>query len=256
MTQKFTLVELFVVMVVIVIMFTLLSPVFERIGAGNRVSSTAKSMGSELSLARQYAQTTRSYIALIAPGNKATYSGSGTSGCPTALPDKYRFSTYRLAQVDYDGTNYNFNSWTDGSTWVFLPKGCSIMEVDEDIGIYNDAGSPKDYVTIPAEPNVGSSGITVVQNVPFGLPLVEDTCNLEGDSVRAVVYASNGKLSPPGAFRNITIGEAEWNGTTFLIKNKVADGELSTNKSCANQINIKINGFTGAVSYLTPDAYE
>ena len=94
MKNNFTLVELFVVMVVIVIMLSLIIPVFERIGAGNRVTSTAKSIGSELSLARQYSQTNSSYIALILPGNTATYSGSTASGCPAELPDSHKYTIY------------------------------------------------------------------------------------------------------------------------------------------------------------------
>ena len=242
-------------MVIIVIMLSILTPVFERMGAGNRVTSTAKSIGSELSLARQYSQTDSSYVALIVPGNTASYTGSTASGCPAELPDNYKFAIYRLAHITFDGTSYNFDRWVDGSKWQILPKGCSVMEVDADIGIYDDSGL-NDFVTIPAEPGAGSSGISIVQNVPFEAPLVDNSCNLEGDNVRSVIYAPNGKLTPSGSFRNITIGEAEWNGTTFLINNKVPDGELATNKSCANQLNIEINGFTGGISYQTPDGYE
>ena len=77
------------------------------------------------------------------------------------------------------------------------------------------------------------------------------------DNVRAVVYGPNGKLTnPQGAFKYVTIGEADplWNGgsLSWSLVNKVA---TTTNVSCANQITVEINGFTGGISYETPDKY-
>ena len=260
MKWTFTLVELFVVMVIVVIMLTILVPVFEQMGAGNRVDSTVKSIGSELSLARQYAQTNSTYVALIMPGAKdddppndefdTAYTSITSPTCanPPDLPAEYKFTTYRLAYVDLVGSDFIFDRWVEDSKWEFLPSGCTIMEADDEIGIQNGGV----YVIQPND-----NTISAVQNVPFGPPLVDSICNLEGDNIRAVIYSANGKLTPAGAFRYITVGEAQWTAASesFLIKNAVAASEPTKNESSANQITIEINGFTGGLSYSNPDNY-
>ena len=250
MKWTFTLVELFVVMVIVVIMLTILIPLFDQMGAGNKVNSTAKSIGSELSLARQYAQTNSSFVALIMPGNNqnSDYPGSPPAGCPTELPSEYKFTSYRLAYVELVGNDYTFNRWVEDSKWFTLPGGNAIMEADDDIGIQNNGN----YVSQPNDDTV-----SVVDGVKFGKPLVntDGSCgDLVANNVRAVIYAATGKLAPTGTFRYITVGEAQWNEVTgnFLIKNAV---QTATNESSANQITIEINGFTGGLSYSTPDNY-
>ena len=245
---RFTLLELFIVMIIIVIMLAILLPLYERMGAGGRVKSTARLVGSQLSLARQLAQSKRSYIALILPGNEATYAGT------CALPERHKFSIYRLAYVTKSGNDYNFSSWVEDSKWIFSPKGSSIMEADQDVGIYGDIGSSpwKDYVAIPQD-NIS----TLVDNVPFANPLVDKTCNLVGDDVRSVVFAPSGKPEPFSAFNYITIGEAYpvWNGTVLSSWEVINKVDTPTNQSCANQITLEINGFTGGISYETPEDY-
>ena len=156
---RFTLIELFVVMIIIVIMFSILSPMYERIGAANRVGSTARVIGSHLSLARQLAQSKRRYVALVLPGNVSE------------LEVKDKFATFRLAYLDENGGV--FDSWVEDSKWKYLPKGCSIMEADKDIGIQKVTSSVLYYEKNPFDDNMQE-----INGVNFNGVLVESGARL------------------------------------------------------------------------------
>lgn len=240
--KHFTLIELFVVMVIIVILLAILLPLYERMGAGSRVNSAARLIGSQLGLARQLTQSKQRHVALIMPAHDATQN----------LPEEYWFSIYRLAYVTEGGNapnDFTWSGWVEDSKWFFTPKGCTIMEADEDKGIQYWDGAQITWFPIPEDNN-----FIRVENVEIGKPLLDTVVFL--DQVRAIVYGPNGKLKPQGAFKYITIGEAEplWNGV-LLSWNLVNQVATSTNVSCANQITVEINGFTGGISYETPDKY-
>ena len=230
--SRFTIIELFVTMVIVVILLALVAPLFERMGAGNRVNSTARIIGSQLSLARQLAQSKSSYVALILPGDVP------------GLPESNKFKIHRIAYLDDDTSGgYVFSRWAEDSKWLYLPKGCTLMEADDDAGI-NDGTV---YTKLPSDNN-----ITEVDDVDLGGVVRGSNAS---DDVRAIVYSPTGKIAPAGTTRYITIGEASWTGTSWDIVNPVPPTQMHTNESCANQISIEVNGFTGGLSYLTPEKY-
>ena len=62
------------------------------------------------------------------------------------------------------------------------------------------------------------------------------------NDVRAVVFGPTGKTI--GDSRQIAIGEAQYYAGNWIIANPVTE---ATNQSCANQINLTLNRFTGGV---------
>ena len=75
----FTLTELLVVMVIIVIVMSLVVPSFTSMGAGTAVDSAARMVSTQLMLARNEAVSRRAYVAVLLPGGTISSSSSVSS---------------------------------------------------------------------------------------------------------------------------------------------------------------------------------
>jgi hypothetical protein len=129
-----------------------------------------------------------------------------------------------------------FDRWVENTTWSFLPTGASIMEADDDIGI--KSGST--YQATPVDDTY-----SVVKNVPLS-PIGSGTAD-----VRAVIFAPTGKvLQTAPAW--VTIGEAVFSGGNWIVKKPASDAK---NKSCANQVSIVADAYTGRAIYKYPADY-
>lgn len=240
--RRFTLVELITVVTIAAIMMALFLPLFDNVASGGRVKSAAKMVASHLSLARQYAQGSGRYVALMIPANEVDLLGD------------YRYSALRLAYVNYDGIDYTFDSWVEDSKWGFTPKSVSIMEADGDLGIVNSSPTPA-YVKNPVDDDITTVNI---QQQYIGMPLLDASSLTAAQkttvvAMRAVIFAPSGKPRPVSQTRYVTVGEAQFMGSFWVIKNPGADG---TKYNCtANQYTVEINGFTGGTTYRTPDGY-
>ncbi len=247
--RPFSLVELLVVMVIMGLMLGMFLPVFDSMTSSSKLNSSVRLIGSQLNLARQYAQSNREYVALVIPGELTNVSPVENPALD--LDDEKKFRAYRLATVTLSGATYSFTGWIGGTKWEYLPTSYSIMEADDDVGIQKIVGTIK-YTTDPEDNN--SSEVT---NVPFDAPLFDDTTNFTA-TCRALIYAKSGKLRPVGEHRYVTIGEATKLAGFWLVKNPFTAGDTSSdnpNRSAANQLTIKINAFTSGLKYISPEKY-
>ncbi len=246
LTSPFTLVELMVTMVITSILFALFLPLFDTIVSGNSVSAGARLVGTNVGIARQLAQTSRNHVALVIPGDPTLPGGR-------RLDDDYKFAMVRLAYVDNDGTT--FEGWLEDSKWTFLPTGALTLQVDDHVGIKKGTGGAKEYTNDPLEYPYPGPTIT---NIPYDDWLCVESdgtpanSNTTGTS-RGITFRPTGK--PDHASRYISIGESVYVGNTFIHKKPWQVSDPEKFKGGANQITIKINGFTSAVSYITPDRY-
>ncbi len=222
--RDFSLPEILAVMVIAGILLGIAVGGFRRLAVGSSVDVGTRTVVSQLRLARQLAVVHRKKIALIMPGPNVS------------IDSKYRFSAMRIAVVTGSGSTYVWKEWLDGTSWVFMPPSASIMEADGDAGIQNADG----YSRIPSDDNFTTVNLVPLQQLGGGV----------ADNVRAAVFSSTGKLQ--GYTNWVTIGEATFTGD-WVIRNSA---NLSTNKSAANQVSIKIDKFTGNTSVKSPSEYE
>lgn len=223
-TQRFTLVEIVVVMVIILVMLGLSMASYRSVARANMAESAARELGSTLSYARQLAVTRREFVAVIMPG----HSGTG-------LDPEYQYRTYRLAFVD---SSYDFLRWVDDSAWTIMRSGVSIMEADDDIGIQDSTS----YIKNPDD-----NSTTQIDDVNLA-----ERLNGGGSAanVRAVVFSPSGQLK--GSSRFITVGRATYDGSNWTIHDP---GSASPNYSATDQMTLEVNRFTGSVRYLMPAEY-
>lgn len=227
--RLFSLLEMMMVLVLASFLLVMAMPAFHSIISGNSVKASASHIGSLLQLGRQYAVARRRPVAVLMPGNE---SGSG-------LKDEHKFRVARLAFVEETTSgDFDFVEWVENSSWLYLPVGALVMEVDEDVGVQDSV----DYARTPEE-----NGATLV-----------DACDLSEvlggassvDGIRAVVYSTSGRIE--GDATHLTIGESAFTGGYWVIKR---EANTATNRSSSNQINLELNRFTGGVRYIYPESY-
>jgi Tfp pilus assembly protein FimT len=225
--QKFSLVELIVVISIAAAIMVLALPAFNSMVTGAGVPAGARNSATFFSLGRSYAMAKRRHVAIVMPGPEASNG--------LQAQDNYRIM--RLAYVDYDGTDLDFSAWVEGSSWLFMPKGVAIMEADADVGIQDSVT----YDKVPEENNM-----TEVDGVDLSVTLGGGS---SVNDVRAIVFSPTGKVRGESLF--VTIGEAVHTGSWVISR----PGSAATNKSSANQITLELNRFTGTVTYLHPEDY-
>lgn len=234
--RSFTIVELIVAILIAMIIISLTAGMVMRAGDGTRLDGSAKLVGAQLLRGRQMAQAKRQLVAVLMPGNNAS------------IDSTKRFACIRVALVTADESKtpveYNFDEFPDDTEWAFLSPGTSIMEADDDCGIVN-AG------TVQEEPV--DNGVSLVQNVN----LEELGGGPSEDNVRAVIYSSSGRLKGTG-HRYVTVGQASFIAGRWLIKDPAnlnnRNGTL-VNRSCANQLTLEVNRYTGGLRYLDVSKY-
>jgi prepilin-type N-terminal cleavage/methylation domain-containing protein len=230
--QRFTLVELMVVLIIAGILIAALAPAFNRLMTGNAVGAAARMVSSQLSLARSEAVSRRQYIAVIMPGE--TFAQEDTTDKNLYL---YRYQSFRSAIVEPTGTDneFTFKQWVQGTTWTFLPVGAVIAEANNDV-IELTTTEPRlpagDAVWTSVDGNAYhkiADGISPAKI--FDVPLVNNS------NVRAVVFKPNGRCN---SRIYVTIMEG-------MVA--TPDGAIER----ANKSNIRvmeINAFTGQIRYL------
>ena len=230
-SRCFTLTELMVVLLIMAILLAVAIPAFEKLTTGTGVDAAGRMVSAQLRLARQYAITQRAKIAIIMPGPAAT-----------GLTEKYRYSCLRAAIVTGGSSPFTFSEWVQNTTWSFIPIGASIMEADDDKGIKN-AGS------LSKTPN--DDGYTKCSSVD----MTKLVAGYTGTNIRCMVFAPTGRVL--GASRYATIGDATFTGGSWAIRNPVESGEplYDKNRSCANQVTIEVDTYTGRAVMETPDEY-
>ena len=225
--HHFSLVELIVVVTIAAAIMVLALPSFSSMVTGAGVKSGSRNAATLFALARQYAMAKREHVAVIMPGPEESHG----------LRPEDAFRVMRLAYVDYDGTDLDFNSWVEDSAWLFMPKGTAIMEADADVGIQDTITHQK----IPEENNM-----TEVDGVNLAGPLAG---NASVDDVRAIVFTPTGKIRGESLY--VTIGEAIYTGYWSIVN----PAATTTNKSSSNQWTLELNRFTGTVTFLAPEDY-
>ena len=123
--NKFSLIELLLVMAISAIMLGIVVPTFHKITKGVSVESAARQLGAQLKAVREHAITNRVYVALI-------MEPAGNS----VLDSDHSGKAYRPCVVEKNGSNWDFDSWVEDERWEFLPAGTeieSIVNISENV---------------------------------------------------------------------------------------------------------------------------
>ena len=121
--QRFTLIEMLIVVGIASLLFALLGPAFTRMTQSRAVEQHASGLKLGMERARALAVSQRRYVAMLLPDKKTN----------DAEIDKFRYGGYRLAFVTQDVSNiptaidssngFSFDSWIAEEEWRNSGKG-------------------------------------------------------------------------------------------------------------------------------------
>ena len=112
----FTMVELLMSMVVILLMAGIAISVFGTTTTREAVNATARKVSTQLHISRQYAVSKRTHVALLFPSGEV----------PSSL-NKYADRSFRPCIVSADGAGvFTFQSFIKGTEWAWVDKGVKI----------------------------------------------------------------------------------------------------------------------------------
>lgn len=157
--NRFTLIEMLVVLVISGILLGLAIPAFEKLTVGSGVDAASRMVGGTLRLTRQYAIVHRQRIALLIPQVAET---NGTAR---------QFTQFRACEVTAGG---QWVAWIPNTKWETLPVGAIVASVGT------------------AE-NAASSGVPTDPPADFSPALVTGVPGF-ASGVRAVLFRPNGAL--------------------------------------------------------------
>ena len=149
--QRFTLIEMLVVVGIASLLFALLGPAFTRMTQSNAVEQHASGLKLGMERARALAVANRRYVAMLLPD----------VSCANAEVDKFRHGGYRLAFVTQDvsdiptaidsGNGFSFDSWIAEEEWRNRGKGkahlvgISTVQTPSSALMTDDTQVPEDY---------------------------------------------------------------------------------------------------------------
>lgn len=181
-TRAFTLIEMLVVLAIAALLLSLGWGVARKMTAATGTTSAARTLATQLRLARQFAISQHTYVALLLP------SATDFTGDDAA---KYGNVALRACLVTKSGSStYTFSSFPQDSKWSYLPNGLKIFADNTTIA---GTGGP-----FPVAPNNGNTTNLFTAHstcsVPIGTAFPANVPTVAATTVRCVVFKSTGQL--------------------------------------------------------------
>lgn len=184
--NQFTLVEVIIVLGIMALLLSITMPAFTSMIKGAGVEGGVRNLSQTLKLARTYAVSNNSYVAVLMPmvNNTPTQAASG-------LGDSLYNNAYRVCTVNKLGPNsYSFKRWVAGEMWEYLPTGTCLLDID---------------------------GVVLVGKVDYsdigGNPI---TTEASGFYTAGIVFTSSGKATRGASLK---IGEGAVQGEELIVTN-------------------------------------
>ena len=220
MKNKFTLIELMIVMGLMVLMVTLALPAFSRMAGNNKVDIVTSGIKTALEQGQSTAVSRNCCVAVVFP-----------SGTVTGDAGDYVYGGYRLAKVTPSGSTYTFDKWIS-EQYQNKPDGAALVLTAT---ATDDAATPatgqatadtlKEKLAISKKEDISYSNFKSVASLPDGI---------SGNS--SVIFKPTGECVNSSMY--LYIAAADTSGT--------APANVSENDFRL----LRVNQFTGKVDYV------
>ena len=235
--NRFTLVELLVVICIASLLMGVVLPAFSRMVTGSAVDRLASNLKLRLEQARSHAASSRRHVALVLPhGTASTWTD--------AKEQAARLGGSRMCYVNWNSDDHTaaFQRWVPAEDWSQPERGAYLLRVTRNVSDIAAAGSAQ---------NIGTnSGIETLIYSGSGdasdnKPLKDITGTLSPGSTFSPVNSAI-VFSPDGNIRStadvyLVIGEAMNNNSTLVFPGGAV----------YNFRVLKINRITGKVEYFS-----
>ena len=181
--QRFTLIEMLIVVGIASLLFALLGPAFTRMTQSRAVEQHASGLKLGMERARAIAVAQRRFVALLLPHSSTT---------DTDPHYKYQRGGFRIGFVTASSeSSYVFDGAIDGTGWTNRGNNAFLTAVDNDKkDTILSSEKPLESDFIQKEPTGFSTFLHTVSNVPSGPDKVIST--------RAIIFSPYGNAIMPG----------------------------------------------------------
>lgn len=237
--NRFTLVELLVVICIASLLMGVVLPAFSRMVTGSAVDRLASNLKLRLERARSHAASSRRHVALVLPhGTDSTWKESAEQSA--------RLGGSRMCYVNWNSDDHTaaFQRWVPDEEWSTPERGAYLLRATR-----NESDIVKEGNAQPIDTN-GSSGIDTLlysgtADSADSKPLKDLTGILSPGTTSspansAIVFSPNGNVRST-ADVYLVIGEAMNNGSTLVFPGG----------GVYNFRVLKINRITGKVEYFS-----
>ena len=230
--NKFTLVELLVVICIASLLLGLVLPAFNRMVTGSAVDRLASNLKLRLERAQSHAASSRRHVAVILP--------HGDTGKWTQTQEQAaRLGGSRMCYVDYADYTGTFEGWIE-EEWNEAERGAFLIRAFKDTSSLTSGsalgtagGSGMDSIIVAAGGDADSKPLKDI-TLPSSRTLTES----------AIIFSPQGKICS-SADVYLVIAEGQVNNNAIFYPGGNGSGSY-------NWTALKINRFTGKVEYYRP----
>ena len=234
--NKFTLVELLVVICIASLLLGLVLPAFNRMVTGSAVDRLASNLKVRIERARSQAATSNRHVALLLPhGSNTTWSDPAAQAA--------RLGGSRMCFVNYSDYSGTFENWVQDDEWTPREHNALLVRAYDS----NSALTSGSVQATATADGAQSSLIATVGTVaPSEKPLKDITDGPSGASWlnSALIFSPKGKLC---SARDVYLVVAE-----ARLENNALFYPGGNGSGSYNWVALKINHFTGKVEYYRP----
>ena len=219
--QRFTLIELLLVMGLMGLMVTLALPAFSRMAGNNKIDIMTSNIKTALEQGQSTAVSRNCYVAVVFPN----------SDCQKKIAE-YAFGGYRLAEVKSDDDEtFTFVRWINDD-YMNKPEGAYLAAVQiTKLKVGTDSVGAK-FV---------NSGLKTISGLDDGI-----TGNV------AVIFKSTGECKNSNLYFVIASGNVTVEDIEKKKDNEAVKPELETTKA-TDYRQLYLNQFTGRVDYVSDE---
>lgn len=233
--NKFTLVELLVVICIASLLMGLVLPAFNRMVTGSAVDRLASNLKVRIERARSQAAASNKYVALLLP-----HGSNSTWGDPAS--QSARLGGSRMCFVNYSDYSGVFENWVQDDEWTTPERGAFLVRVYKDKTALT-AGSAQATATASG---MQSSLIDTTGTVATSEKPLKDITGPTGEnwSNSAIIFSPKGKMCSASDVY-LVAAEARLENNALFYPGGNGSGSY-------NWVGLKINHFTGKVEYYRP----
>ena len=233
--NRFTLVELLVVICIASLLMGVVLPAFSRMVTGSAVDRLASNLKLRLERAQSHAASSRRHVALILPpGTASTWQESAEQSA--------RLGGSRMCYVNWNSDDHTaaFQRWVPDEEWSAPERGAYLLRATRNSSDIADEGNAQSIGTNSGIETLLYSGTA---DAADSKPLKDLTGTLSPGSTSspansAIVFSPNGNVRSTADIY-LVIGEAMNNGSTLVFPGG----------GVYNFRVLKINRITGKVEY-------
>ena len=231
--NKFTLVELLVVICIASLLMGLVLPAFNRMVTGSAVDRLSSNLKLRIERTRSQAAASNKHVALLLPhGSDSTWSDAASKAA--------RLGGSRMCFVRYSDYSGTFESWVPDDEWNTPDRGAFLVQACDSNTNLTAGSAQSTYNSNGMQSRLVASGGTTSEK-----PLKDITGpgNVSWNE-SALIFSPNGKMC---SARDVylVVAEARVDNNSLFYPGGNGSGSY-------NWVGLKINHFTGKVEYYRP----